>query len=281
MGDWDSKAFTPEELKSLLIELKLRQSAVNYLFVLWCTPWLLGAHMKVFEEQGFKGTHVFYWVKPNMPIKESIPQTPNVETAIFAWSTSSSLSPNSLSHYMCWPAGEKRYASITLPMVQSHFTYEKKTNKAEKPWQLCHTICRRYCPPGGNVLILGPGFGGDLEGALRAGCNVVAVEKNEFQFKASCARVGKIEQKDVEAQEVEAAAATQSQRAPSGRAVKIAQRQASIQEMFAKAKKETPFERLKKLVKNPGEHLYCSGCGKTVDGKVLYCYVNRGFMLKM
>jgi hypothetical protein len=39
-----------------------------------------------------------------------------------------------------------------------------------------------HAQPGGNVLILGGGAGGDAEGALLAGCNVFVVEKDPAQF---------------------------------------------------------------------------------------------------
>ena len=39
-----------------------------------------------------------------------------------------------------------------------------------------------HVPIGGNVLVVGAGAGGDVIGALDAGCNVVAVESNKMQY---------------------------------------------------------------------------------------------------
>lgn len=230
--------------------------------------------MKELEKLGFQGVHPFFWIKSGVPVKETIPQTVNVETAIFAWSKSTTLSPNNPSSYMLWKPEEKRYASIELPIVSHHFTFEKKTNPAEKPPQLMEKICSRYCPPGGTVLIIGPGFGGDLEGALRAGCNVVAVEKNKFQYKAVCTRVSKLIFQQMQL-EVKAAAPPPTPGPPkqTGRAAAAAQRQKTITELFQAAQKEHPRERLRKLALKPDEQISCSGCGRAVPGKPLFCYI--------
>ena len=55
-------------------------------------------------------------------------------------------------------------------------------NQAQKPRFLMNKIVSEHVPLGGNVLVVGAGAGGDVMGALDAGCNVVAVESNKLQY---------------------------------------------------------------------------------------------------
>ena len=57
-------------------------------------------------------------------------------------------------------------------------------NVTEKPWQLSYWLLKRFCRPASWVLIIGAGAGGDIVGAIRAGMNVVAVEKDRVQYDA-------------------------------------------------------------------------------------------------
>jgi hypothetical protein len=71
-------------------------------------------------------------------------------------------------------------------------------NKTEKHPLCTRTICARFCKQGDNVLVLGSGAGGDVEGALGAGCNVVAIEKNAFQFTQCNQRVFRLFHEDID-----------------------------------------------------------------------------------
>jgi hypothetical protein len=59
----------------------------------------------------------------------------------------------------------------------------KWANPCEKPSSLAKFIFERYVNPNDYVFILGSGAGGDLEGAIRARRNVVAIERNAVQWK--------------------------------------------------------------------------------------------------
>jgi hypothetical protein len=154
--EWDGEAFSAAKLEKLLGEVNSRQSAQNYLLVLWCIPWMLGEHMQVLDKLKFKGIHPFIWMKPNVQVKETLPQTPNFEIAVFAWSTACQLSPKSNDFYMLWQPEEKRYASIEIPIALPFTRFEGKSNPAEKPWKLAYTITKRFCLPGSSVLLIGP-----------------------------------------------------------------------------------------------------------------------------
>ena len=55
---------------------------------------------------------------------------------------------------------------------------EKEINVCEKPAYLSEWILRKLTKPGDTVVVAGFGAGGDLRGALNAGCNVLAIEQD-------------------------------------------------------------------------------------------------------
>jgi hypothetical protein len=59
-------------------------------------------------------------------------------------------------------------------------------------------LVSEHVPIGGNVLVAGAGAGGDVIGALDAGCNVVAVESNKMQYSYLQATL----QKEIQAQKL-------------------------------------------------------------------------------
>ena len=64
----------------------------------------------------------------------------------------------------------------------------QKVNETEKPASTAYQLAASHCRPGGNVLILGGGAGGDAEGALFAGMNVFVVERDAKQLSAMVGR---------------------------------------------------------------------------------------------
>ena len=56
-------------------------------------------------------------------------------------------------------------------------------NPCQKPPALMRWLCGNHLPAGSNVLILGAGSGADIIGAVQACCNVVAVERDDHQYK--------------------------------------------------------------------------------------------------
>lgn len=67
--------------------------------------------------------------------------------------------------------------------------------------ELAKRLVKHHVTLGGNVLVLGPGAGGELMGAVAAGCNVVAVEKDVKQFNGLVAHLIKTKNADIAADE--------------------------------------------------------------------------------
>ena len=60
-------------------------------------------------------------------------------------------------------------------------------NPYQKPAYLAYNMCKAFCNPFDEVFILGSGAGGDIEGCVAAGMNVVALEKDARQYAATLA----------------------------------------------------------------------------------------------
>jgi hypothetical protein len=66
--------------------------------------------------------------------------------------------------------------------VKSSTDGSTAVNPHEKPPWLMQELVRRHCTPGGMVLIIGGGAGGEVVGAMRAGCDVIVVERDATQY---------------------------------------------------------------------------------------------------
>ena len=82
----------------------------------------------------------------------------------------------------------ERHNLISCPSVVNHALDNggQEINVTEKPAAVTKQIFATHTNPGTWVVIVGAGAGGDVKGALMAGCNVVAVERDERQYKALC-----------------------------------------------------------------------------------------------
>jgi hypothetical protein len=60
-------------------------------------------------------------------------------------------------------------------------------NPYQKPAYLAYNMCKAFCNPFDEVYILGSGAGGDIEGCVAAGMNVVALETDARQYTATLA----------------------------------------------------------------------------------------------
>ena len=92
----------------------------------------------------------------------------------------------------------KRHNFFNFKSVTSYFKDQDGNiaNPTEKPPELLQWLCNNHLAPSSNVLIIGSGSGADIIGAVRACCNVVAVENNARQFE--CSQIRLIEYVDTE-----------------------------------------------------------------------------------
>ena len=66
---------------------------------------------------------------------------------------------------------------------------EDKVNTTQKNPNVASWLGRIMCQAGGQALVIGAGSGSEVLGLARIGANIVAVERDERQLRALCARL--------------------------------------------------------------------------------------------
>lgn len=189
MEPWDQVATTAEELTSIMHVFNLVNTHQNCMYVVWGSIQMLAQFWSVYEKLGYKGPHHYTWIKDNILAPYGMPVGPNTELALCGWKDNLNFTGSSATAYCSFPPNTTHMASITCSVPKPYFEYDGKTCSAEKPWQIMEQFCNRWVPLDGSVFIAGAGFGGDVEGAIRAGRNVYACERDHGNFKACVQRV--------------------------------------------------------------------------------------------
>ena len=133
------------------------------------------------EENQYKESVHGYWHKTDHASQTSVNEfTSSVETWIL------SFYPSRLKNTVNLSTNPKlRHNFIETPQITKRWKDHngKIANPCQKPADVSAWIVGSVCMPGSTVLVIGPGAGGgEVIGALTKGCNVVAVEKDEYQF---------------------------------------------------------------------------------------------------
>lgn len=186
VADWDMAAPTEDQLKTLLegfMFLKGNKALVTA--VLWCNVYELGLLKKVLSDMNFKHIQVVTWYKHNSNLMSG----PNMsflyatEVCIIAHAGKMESAPE----FLNMPNDPlHRHNIIIGPRMgkKSVDVEGKEVNPCEKPDYLSEWILRKVTKPGDTVLVAGFGAGGDMRGAINAGCHVVGIEQDPRQFKA-------------------------------------------------------------------------------------------------
>jgi hypothetical protein len=181
---WDSidKIPTEQQRTSFMQCLQLyNDPASPTVFFTYCQPYQMQAVKECMEAFGYIHGHPMYFYKVGQNaggLKQFIYA---VDTGFIAYRPSRDK--------VAWlgPANPlQRHNIIFVPnMKDKRLTSSdgKTVNRTEKHPLCTRALCARFCKKGDWVLVAGSGAGGDVEGALGAGCNVVAIEKDSFQFQ--------------------------------------------------------------------------------------------------
>jgi hypothetical protein len=192
IADWDAAAPTEDQLKTLLegfMFLKGNKALVTV--VLWCSAYELGLVRKVLTEMNFKHIQLLTWYKHNSnhmsgPAMSFLHAT---EVCIIAYAGKMESAPE----FLNMPSDPlKRHNIIIGPRMgkKSVDVEGKEVNPCEKPDYLSEWILRKVTKPGDTVLVAGFGAGGDMRGAINAGCNVIGIEQDKRQFNAVTRTIG-------------------------------------------------------------------------------------------
>mgnify|MGYP002632424108 CR=1 FL=1 len=180
--NWDTKpdkAFIDGFLKQMMaIQLK-----PNYVVALYHTMPMTQMIHESLTEHHFQHLTPFFWHKTGHGTQTPVSSlTQSVECGTFAYRPSRDK--------VDWHVSKdprERHNFIDTPSVT---TYRKDANgviinQCQKPPAVSKWFVENHCVPGSTVLVLGAGALGDVEGAVQAHCNVVAVEQDQSQFEAS------------------------------------------------------------------------------------------------
>jgi hypothetical protein len=193
-GDgWDAadKVPTKQERTSFMQCLQLYNDRKSpTVFFTYCRPYEMQAIKEIMEDFGYKSGHPMYIYKVGQ-------NAGGLKQFIFAVDTGFiAYRPSKDKVQWCGPQNPlQRHNMIFVPnMKDKRLKAQDGTivNKTEKHPLVTRALCARFCKKGDYVLIAGTGAGGDVEGALAAGCNVVGIEKDAYQFSQTNDRVFKL-----------------------------------------------------------------------------------------
>ena len=143
-------------------------------------------------ENAMKSRHLqqiqnFFWYKSGQYSATPVGQYVNaMEMGSIGFYPHATSAPNNLSSHP-----RDRHNFFQCPSVTTLYKKEDKTpiNPCQKPPAVGKWLISNHCPPGGNVLVIGTGAGGEVFGAVEAGCNVVGVEYDIDQYNALSALI--------------------------------------------------------------------------------------------
>jgi hypothetical protein len=170
--------------KKILTNFQAANQKNEYVFIQWHKPADTHIVIESLKDNGFQQPQHFFWHKT-----EHLTQTPpaqmvsTVEMATLAFKPSSDKCTKNM------PMDpRKRHNFIECKAVTTYLrdSNNQVLNPCQKPPQLAEWYIGMYCEPGAWVLVIGGGAGGEVRGALNAGCNVVAVESDKRQFDGLC-----------------------------------------------------------------------------------------------
>lgn len=188
IGDWDKAPTSVDDLKKVVDAYVYCNNNENTMIALWVNISLITMYWDFLKKNGWKGIMPFAWVKPDQHQMTAHYNLQCMEVMLLAW-RQSSVAPYEKRLKFQRDHRERRNYFEHPYTNQLTKRGGQFVNKAEKPFRLTEKFFARYTSPKDYVVIIGTGAGGDVEGALRAGLNIVGVEKDVTQYQASVARV--------------------------------------------------------------------------------------------
>ena len=195
-AEWDSEAHTEGELQHVLKTFGLvNKHTPFHVAVIWFDVRQYPVVEASLEAAGYNNLQAFYWYKAEQ--NQACPvhlRVPAVEVGIIAFhGTVTNYSafidlPTDLfdRHNILVGPGQRTYVK----------TSEGSTvNVCQKPAYLAEYFGTHYCQPHANVVVLGSGAGGDVQGLMNSGLKVHAIEQDAKQAQAMMANLRSYEVK--------------------------------------------------------------------------------------
>jgi hypothetical protein len=176
--DWDKKSFDVQDYRSMFKQMEAITSMENYIAVVWSTRDNGALVKQAMVEQSFKYTQEVSWYKYNQNQEGTQNLVNSLEHCTIGFregrkSVPWFMSPNpSLRHNLAVGGTQRKLHKRT----NGH-----PVNQYQKPPYLARSIAKAWLPPGSTVVVGDVGAGGDVEGFISAGMNVIGFENDTEQ----------------------------------------------------------------------------------------------------
>ena len=166
----------------ILRQYAAQNAASAWGIFLWHTPEQTAMFVEVLKAHGYKECQQVFWHKTDHAAQVPVAQfTSAVEMGTLAFFPNRSANTVSLSRNP-----SERHNHIEVPQLTKRWkdSLGNVANPCQKPSELAAWILGSVCMPGTTVVVVGPGAGGgEVMGAVLKGINVVAIEKDKYQFE--------------------------------------------------------------------------------------------------
>ena len=189
-ADWDAEPHSEGELEHVLKTFCLvNKHTYFHVAVIWCDYRQVAMVEKALESASYNHIQPIYWykVEQNQQLAAHL-RVPAVEVGLIAFHGQ----VTAFSSYINVPMDLYDRHNIVLGPGQR--TYIRNTegvvvNPCQKPPYLAEYFGQQYCQPHANVVVLGSGAGGDVQGLMNAGLKVHAIEQDQKQSTAMMAHL--------------------------------------------------------------------------------------------
>lgn len=188
-SEWDKERHTYEELLELFNQFDVVTSCTFHTAVIWCGSMDMERVTLALQASKYNNIQTIYWHKldHNAPKPQHL-LVPSVECGLLAFKGTA----HNFSTMFDLPASLHDRHNITFGPGQRSYDKDDKhnvVNKCQKPPYLSESFAKRYCSHGSTVMVCGSGAGGDVAGFMNRGLNVVAIEQDEVQWRATHANL--------------------------------------------------------------------------------------------
>ena len=189
-AEWDAEAHTEGELDHVLKSFCLvNKHASFHTAVIWCDYRQLAMVEKALEGAAYSHIQPIFWYKyeQNQQIAAHL-RVPAVETGLIAFHGTVTAFSSVINVPM------DLYDRHNIVIGPGQRTYVRTgegvpVNTCQKPAYLAEYFGQHYCQPHSNVVVLGSGAGGDVQGLMNAGLKVHAIEQDPKQSGAMMAHL--------------------------------------------------------------------------------------------
>ena len=187
LAPWDV-LLTDEELGRFFMQLNVVNTSQQTVLALVVHFADAGRVKAAMEAAGYLSVHPFYVYKPNQNVKGTDCFIFAVEMILVGYLGGGK--GRSLTFAERNPVGRHNLLFGHNVGTRYHLSGQAEpVNTCQKHTGVAHHLASVCAHPGSNALVVGSGSGSDVIGCLRAGLNVVAIDKDSKQFQGCKARL--------------------------------------------------------------------------------------------